>query len=86
MHEVTESYQGALISQENRVSSGNSRESNDIYLEAHGKATPQSEIKMFLYDKNGRKTREQKEAVKMEVVVINPHNKKNKTKVILTIP
>lgn len=83
MHEVTEAYQGALISQENQLSSGNSSISKDIYLEAHGKATPQTRVDIFMYDINGRKTKNIKKAVKVEWVV---KNKQGEKKVIQTLP
>lgn len=83
MHEVTEAYQGALISQENQISSGNGRALGNVYNEAHLKAIPQTEVRALMYDKNGRVTKNIKKAVKVEWFV---ENKQGKKKVIQTLP
>ncbi|AXY75526.1 hypothetical protein D3H65_16750 [Paraflavitalea soli] len=54
LHEVTEAYQGALISQLNRVSAGVGSETNPIYKAAHSAATEQSgEIRSRYLDRMG---------------------------------
>lgn len=54
LHEVTESYQGAKISQQSGVSAGNSGASPAVYTAAHNAATPQSgPIYETAYDRNG---------------------------------
>ena len=42
LHEVTEAYQGAKISQASGISSGNSTASGTVYTQAHNAATPQA--------------------------------------------
>jgi hypothetical protein len=42
LHEVTEAYQGALISQTTGNSAGNGNQSPEVYKAAHNAATPQS--------------------------------------------
>lgn len=43
-HEVTEAYQGALISQKSGISSPSSDQAGSVYTQAHGAATPQSGV------------------------------------------
>lgn len=51
LHEVTEAYQGALISQKSGVSSPAANVSNSVYPTAHNNATPQSgSVSETLYD------------------------------------
>lgn len=55
LHEVTEGYQGGLISQRNGVSSPNSGSPNSVYPDAHNAAVPQSGgFREVMYDWNGR--------------------------------
>ena len=55
LHEVTEAYQGAKISQASGVSSGNANAANSVYPAAHAAATPQvGAIYQTVYDANGR--------------------------------
>ncbi|MCA6069503.1 hypothetical protein JI747_020290 [Chryseobacterium sp. RG1] len=42
LHEVTEAYQGALISQASGISSPRSSQAGSVYPQAHATATPQS--------------------------------------------
>ena len=54
LHEVTEAYQGAKISQISGISSGDSKHSGSVYLSAHKAATPQAgAIYETVYDAKG---------------------------------
>ncbi len=54
LHEVTEAYQGGLISQKNGVSSPASNQPGSVYQKAHNKATHQSgQIFERIYDASG---------------------------------
>ncbi len=44
LHEITEAYQGALITQSSGISSPPSNKPGSIYIQAHNNATPQSGI------------------------------------------
>jgi hypothetical protein len=69
MHETTEAYEGAKMSQKTGTSSKNSNFISSIYLEAHKKATPQHPVYYRYYDKNGKIVESRKDAVK-EVIYI----------------
>lgn len=85
MHEVTESYEGALISQESRTSANPARrnETNEIYNTAHNRATKENPITYRLYDQYGNKLRDNQisDAVRVEYFITN----NGKTKIIQTI-
>ena len=53
MHEATEAYEGAKISQETGESSKNSNSISSVYPQAHKQATKQHEIFARYYDKDG---------------------------------
>jgi len=54
IHEITEPYQGALISIRNGVASGNSGDPYSVYQQAHNAATPQSVVMDFYrFDRAG---------------------------------
>ncbi len=54
LHEVTEAYEGAKLSQASGVSSGNSKAPGSVYLSAHAAATPQAgPITQTVYDSKG---------------------------------
>ena len=54
LHEVTEAYQGAKISQTSGVSSGDANATGSVYQAAHNAATPQAgPIYQTVYDANG---------------------------------
>lgn len=54
LHEVTEAYQGAKISQASGVSSGVNGTPNSVYNQAHSSATPQSGVvRETIYDAQG---------------------------------
>lgn len=56
LHEVTEAYQGAKMSQASGVSSGDSKAAGSVYSAAHNAATPQAgPIFQTMYDKVGEK-------------------------------
>jgi len=53
LHEVTEAYQGALISQASGVSSAVAGQPNSVYTQAHNSATPQTgPVNQTVYDAN----------------------------------
>ncbi len=54
LHEVTEAYEGAKISQTNGVSSGGSRQVGSVYYEAHEKAAKQTDLYEDSRDASGR--------------------------------
>lgn len=57
LHEVTEAYQGALISQQSGVSAGVGSMTNQTYLSAHAAAVPQSgNIRSRFVDRYGGET------------------------------
>ncbi|MDR2002767.1 MAG: RHS repeat-associated core domain-containing protein, partial [Prevotella sp.] len=66
MHETTEAYEGAKISQKSGVSSGNSSATNSVYEQAHNAATSQSPIYQTMYDAKGKITTDPLKAVKVE--------------------
>lgn len=71
IHELTEAYQGALISQKKGVSSGNSNTIGTVYEKAHDRATPQTLVEQVLYDKNGKVTQDINKAARAEWIVTN---------------
>jgi RHS repeat-associated protein len=55
LHEVTEAYQGAIISQTTGISSPNASQAGSVYPQAHILATPQSgAVNETIYDSSGR--------------------------------
>jgi len=57
LHEVTEAYQGALISQKKGVSSPASNKAGSVYPQAHNRATRQSgQVYERIYDASGKET------------------------------
>ena len=86
MHEVTEAYSGARISQKSGVSASiaNKVESADpfsIYNRAHSRATPQTPVKEIMYDSFGDRTDEVSKARKIEWIV----SKRGKPCIIQTL-
>ena len=64
LHEVTESYEGALISQKKGISSPAANKPGSVYPKAHRKARNQSgKVHRRLYDANGKITYNASEAV-----------------------
>ena len=87
MHEVTEAYAGAQISQKAGVGVGAATladvaNPSSVYNQAHNRATPQTPIYQTLYDRKGRVTTETTQAVRVEYSVV----KGGKSKVIQTYP
>ncbi|MDR0618871.1 MAG: DUF6443 domain-containing protein [Bacteroidales bacterium] len=87
MHELTEAYEGAKISQKLGISVGRATQidvdnPNSIYNRAHNKATSQTPVYQTVYDKNGRVTTGITQPVRVEWSVI----KGIKSKVIQTLP
>jgi hypothetical protein len=89
MHELTEAYEGARISQKTGVGVGAATQADvtnpiSVYNKAHNKATPQTNVYQTIYDKNGRKLEEKDihKAVKVEWHVTRFFRKK----IIQTFP
>jgi RHS repeat-associated protein len=78
MHEVTEAYQGAKISQTSGISSPRAGINGSVYEQAHDSATPQNPVYQQLYDRKGEITTDMRQAVKAEWYVI-----KNKEREII---
>jgi RHS repeat-associated protein len=55
MHEATEAYAGAQISQKSGVSSPMAGQEGSVYQQAHKKATPQTPVHENIYDSSGNK-------------------------------
>jgi hypothetical protein len=55
MHEATEAYAGAQISQRSGVSSPMAGQEGSVYQQAHNKATPQTAVYQNIYDRSGNK-------------------------------
>ena len=83
LHEATEAYQGAIISQQSGVSSPNAAQAGSVYPQAHNAAISQNPVYQTMYDANGKVTTNVNQAVKVEWTV-NDIN--NKPKVIQTLP
>ena len=85
MHELTEAYEGALISDKKKVSSPNSKGTGSIYKKAHNKATNQPPVYQRLYDINGNVTTDVTKANRVEWFV-NPNESSRNEKIIQTYP
>ena len=66
LHELTEAFVGAGIALELRESIGDSRQDKEIYEKAHEKATPIPSVEHWLFDVNGKITRNPVEAKRIE--------------------
>lgn len=55
MHEATEAYEGAKISQKTGVSSPRSDMPGSVYKKAHNRATSQTPVFETIYDNKGNK-------------------------------
>ena len=85
MHELTEAYEGAKISLDNKVSSPYAFGGNSVYKKAHKKATFQPCVKARYYDKEGNKINSSNGAVRAEWYV-KPYELSEHEKIIQTIP
>ena len=85
MHEITEAYEGAKISESTKISSPSSNRPNSVYDKAHKKATVQPTIYYRMYDKNGNETKFKDNAKKLEWFVTPYYDSKYET-VIQTMP
>ena len=75
LHELTEAYEGALISTNQKKSSPASNNKNSVYNRAHNKATPQSgPVYQHLYDKDGNILENYEGVVKVDWYVIDKNN------------
>jgi hypothetical protein len=87
MHEATEAYAGAQISQKSGVGVGPATQADrdnpsSVYSRADNKATSQSTLYQTLYDKNGKITTDATQTVRAEWSVMRWF----KSKVIQTLP
>ncbi|MCM1176912.1 MAG: RHS repeat-associated core domain-containing protein [Clostridium sp.] len=71
MHELTEAYQGAIISMNTGVSSPDASQKGSVYQQAHDNATVQTPIFQRMIDATGNETKEIKKTVKVEWFVVN---------------
>lgn len=55
MHEATEAYAGAQISQELGVSSPMAGQAGSVYQQVHNRATPQTTVYKSIFDRAGNK-------------------------------
>lgn len=67
MHEITESYEGGKIALSTgksitKASKDKENDKNNLYMEAHKMATPQTKIYYHFYDKDGKEVNEQAKA------------------------
>ena len=85
MHELTEAYEGAKISLDNKVSSPYAFGGNSVYEKAHKKATFQPCVKARYYDKEGNEINSSNGAVRAEWYV-KPYELSEHEKIIQTIP
>ena len=87
MHEVTEAYAGAQISQKAGIGVGvatpaDAANLSSVYNQAHNRATPQTPVYQTLYDRKGKVITDATQAVRVEYSV----TKGGKSKVIQTYP
>lgn len=87
MHEATEAYAGAQISQKAGVGVGPATQADvanpsSVYNRAHNRATSQTPVYQTLYDRNGKVTTDVTQAVRAEWSV----TKNGKSKVIQSYP
>ena len=82
IHEVTEAYEGARISQKTGISSPPANIAGSDFLKAHNKATSQSIVYQKMYDKMGEETQDINNAVKVEWFV----SKRGINKIIQILP
>lgn len=83
LHEVTEAYQGGVISQKAGVSSPKSGQAGSVYQQAHNAAISQNPVYQTMYDAKGNVTNNINQAVRVEWTV---YDIKNNPKVIQTLP
>ncbi|MDR2037601.1 MAG: hypothetical protein LBQ60_06730 [Bacteroidales bacterium] len=81
MHEATEAYQGAKISQKKGISSPNSASPGTVYQRAHRRATPQTPVHQVMYDREGNQTQNINSAARVEWYV----ERNGRRKVIQTL-
>jgi len=82
MHETTEAYAGAQISQKSGVSSPMGGQAGSVYQRAHNRATPQTPVYQTMYDRSGNITTDVTQAVRVEWNVTN----RGRSRVIQTLP
>ena len=76
MHELTEAYEGARISQSRGISSPKANMPGSVFLDAHNRATPQTIVYRVNYDKNNKETQDSSKATRVEWYVLKDGNKK----------
>jgi RHS repeat-associated protein len=85
LHEVTEAYQGAKLSQTSKISSGNASAVGSVYPSAHNAATPQAgSIIQTVYDRHGNIVAPTNPAAVKVVYTVQPAGKP--ASVIMTYP
>ncbi len=82
MHEATEAYAGAQISQKSGVSSPMAGQVGSVYQQAHKKATSQTPVYQTMYDSSGNITTDTPQAVRVEWSV----TKNGRSSVIQRLP
>lgn len=69
MHETTEAYEGAKISQNRGIGVSYATDADlmghSVYKKAHNRATPQSNVYQNMYDRNGQETNDVSQAVRV---------------------
>ena len=86
MHETTEAYEGAKISQNRGIGVSYATDADlmghSVYKKAHNRATPQSNVYQNMYDRNGQETNDVSQAVR----VVWSVSRAGKLKIIQTLP
>lgn len=87
MHETTEAYEGARISQNkgtgvDHATNADVMNPNSVYNKAHRRATSQSNVYQKMYNRNGQETNDASQAARVEWFV----SKTGKIKIIQTLP
>lgn len=85
MHELTEAYEGAKMSINQKKSSAASNNAKSVYLKAHKRATYQPQVYQRMFDINGELTTDILKAQRVEWFV-KPYSESNKETIIQTFP
>lgn len=84
MHELTEAYEGAKISAENKVSSPKSDEPNSVYKQAHHNATTAPQIYNRSYNANGNLISERNKGCVKKIYFVKSYNNPQDENIIQT--
>ena len=85
MHELTEAYEGAKISMQQKVSSPKANNANSVYKQAHNNATFQPPVYQRMLDASGNVIDDPKQANRIEWYV-KPNNTSKNECIIQTFP